>query len=913
MTLTDICIESEVLKVNPAVSLKANYDLLINADNDSTQTEDLNNVSDDAGLAASSSFSSSFSRLGDAKELDGIKDTMNDFQNGVLIDDPDNVVLIRNSKTDNKYFDLDFFNVGYGWKAKGSKKPTDHRCIKQLPFALRYLGLWLKNYNKRETLFINGFNPYVHHPYYGVPIGGIGCGSIGRDFRGGFCKYSLRPGIVEQKVKLVKANQFIISIKKNGSTIYQKVLCAVPLRRTKKTTLNSWEFFPEEDLDYSGLHPRSWTRYNIKECNVVVVVKQISPFIPHNYKDSSLPSSVFVFDVLNNSNDDLDVSIAFTWRNGTGVKSRQRESVCSSEIITKDKISGVLLKNMIHEMECTYGLATEIKSDKQTVSICKSFNPSGDGSTLWDQLKENGELSEDIEDVTDKLELGVAVCVKQMVKANSISESVEFSLVWHMPLVKFGNKGRLNKRWYSQFFSKEYEGTIELISYTFENVQNWENLIDEWQNPILKNNLFPEDFKSALINEAYYLVDGGSTWFEYDESWATDETSISDYTAGVFKKYGRFAYQESWEYRLTLTYDVHFYASFALVALFPHLEHSVNCDFTDQVERVDGRQTKYYMENKLASVKTGNRIPHDLGNPACTKYDPFLNTNAYVMHDTADWKDLNLKFVMSSYRNYLQLRNKDKSYLEFVYPKVLALIYGSLEAFDINNDGMIENFGTADQTYDAWAMSGCSSYCGSLWLASLACTVEMAKEMGDTENVESLTITLEKAKLVFNKLWNGTYFNFDESKDSKTTIMADGLCGYWFLRSVNKDLANSILPEEKVKSALNNVYKFNCARFKNGESGVVNGMTAKGEIDRTHIQADECWIGVSYAVSAALIQVGEHEKAFKIARGCYNTCSNAGLQFQTPEALYNKDFYRAIGYSRALSIYSIHHEITNRQ
>jgi non-lysosomal glucosylceramidase len=75
-----------------------------------------------------------------------------------------------------------------------------------MPFIVRYSMYWLKNYNIRNKLFINTFQPLKHKPYYGVPCGGIGSGSIGRDFRGGFCKFSLRPGLVEHKVDVVKVS-----------------------------------------------------------------------------------------------------------------------------------------------------------------------------------------------------------------------------------------------------------------------------------------------------------------------------------------------------------------------------------------------------------------------------------------------------------------------------------------------------------------------------------------------------------------------------------------------------------------------------------------------------------------------------------------------------------------------------------
>lgn len=48
--------------------------------------------------------------------------------------------------------------------------------------------------------------------FIGVPCGGIGCGSIGRDFRGGFCKFGLRPGLIEHKVDVLRADQVGLSI-----------------------------------------------------------------------------------------------------------------------------------------------------------------------------------------------------------------------------------------------------------------------------------------------------------------------------------------------------------------------------------------------------------------------------------------------------------------------------------------------------------------------------------------------------------------------------------------------------------------------------------------------------------------------------------------------------------------------------
>lgn len=58
---------------------------------------------------------------------------------------------------------------------------------------------------------------------YGVPLGGIGGGTIGRGFSGEFCRYQMRPGLYEYNT--VHANQFIVNIRnENDATIFQSLL-----------------------------------------------------------------------------------------------------------------------------------------------------------------------------------------------------------------------------------------------------------------------------------------------------------------------------------------------------------------------------------------------------------------------------------------------------------------------------------------------------------------------------------------------------------------------------------------------------------------------------------------------------------------------------------------------------------------
>lgn len=66
---------------------------------------------------------------------------------------------------------------------------------------------------------------YTEHgkQMYGVPLGGIGSGTIGRGYAGEFCRFQMRPGMYEYNT--VHANQFMVTIKnQSNETIYQSLL-----------------------------------------------------------------------------------------------------------------------------------------------------------------------------------------------------------------------------------------------------------------------------------------------------------------------------------------------------------------------------------------------------------------------------------------------------------------------------------------------------------------------------------------------------------------------------------------------------------------------------------------------------------------------------------------------------------------
>ena len=80
-----------------------------------------------------------------------------------------------------------------------------------------------------------------------------------------------------------------------------------------------------------------------------------------------------------------------------------------------------------------------------------------------------------------------------------------------------------------------------------------------------------------------------------------------------------------------------------------------------------------------------------------------MELNAYQSHDTGEWKDLNLKFILQVYRDFMVFGDMD--YLKDMWPVVSKVLERSFK-YDHDGDGLIENGGFPDQTYDIWTMTG---------------------------------------------------------------------------------------------------------------------------------------------------------------------------------------------------------------
>ncbi|XP_053264076.1 non-lysosomal glucosylceramidase [Podarcis raffonei] len=778
-------------------------------------------------------------------------------------------------------------------------------AVKHLGLALRYFRWWYRKTRvEKKHPFINLFNSQPLRQIYGCPLGGFGGGTITRGWRGDFCRWQLNPGLYHYKT--VIADQFTICLRRKGQTVYQQVLSI-----EKPSRLQEWNWgFCGHYAFYHALYPRAWAVYQLPGQDVVLTCRQVSPIIPHDYQDTSLPVGAFLWDVENQSGEDMEVSLMFTFQNGTESKGDRsgghwNEPFC----LEKDGrcVRGVLLHHCLPVNPYTLAISAREKAGT-TVTHLTTFNPAGTGQEVWQDLLADGKLVSPPgkSPPTEKGEAcAAAVCATCTVPASGHS-TLEFALAWDMPCIRFGSKEKEHRRRYTRFFGSRGDACPALSHYTLSCYQAWEEKIEAWQRPILENSDLPPWYKSAIFNELYFLADGGTLWVELepeDPAAALGASLGLSQHLAVLKEYGRFAYLEGQEYLMYNTYDVHFYASFALAMLWPKLELSLQYDMAAAILSEDTRPRMYLMSGQTAQVKLRNVVPHDIGEP---DDEPWQHLNAYLIHDTAAWKDLNLKFVLQVYRDYYL--TKDSAYLRDMWPVCQAVMESELK-FDKDGDGLIENSGFADQTYDAWVVTGASSYCGSLWLAALSMMCQMAQLLGQEDARQTYSAILAKGTAAFEKLlWNGKYYNYDSSNStSSDSIMSDQLAGQWFLRACGLGEGKSeVFPQSHVLSALKTIFERNVMGFSQGTMGAVNGMRPSGVPDRSSVQSDEVWVGVVYALAATMIQEGLVQEGFRTAEGCYRTVwERLGMAFQTPEAYCQRRVYRSLAYMRPLSIWSM--------
>ncbi|WP_138501708.1 GH116 family glycosyl hydrolase [Nostoc sp. PA-18-2419] len=769
-------------------------------------------------------------------------------------------------------------------------------------------------------------------PWHGMPLGGFGAGCIGRSSRGDFNLWHIDGG--EHIFKNAPACQF--SVFESYGTSSQAY--ALSTQAPEDGTLSAWQWYPvskdrgevnsinqHQTGEYHALYPRSWFVYeNVFQAQLTC--EQFSPVWAANYQETSYPVAVFVCNAHNPTNAPITLSIMLTWENMVGwftnaLKSPQvrvrddgspvyeyqprwRESQGNYNQLVENAeqfgciLSRVASEKSLQEGDGTWCIAT-LKHPQAEVFYHTHWNSVGTGEDVWQTFAQDGSLPnyQNTTPATENTQLGAAIALRFTLQPGETLE-IPFVLAWDLPITEFAAGINYYRR-YTDFFGKDGSNAWAIASTALEQYQTWRSQIQNWQQPILEAQDLPSWFKMALFNELYDLTSGGTLWS----------------SASKLDPIGQFAVLECLDYRWYESLDVRLYGSFALLMLFPELEKSVIRAFAraipqgDETPRIIGYYMTIKAESPLAVRKAAGATPHDLGAPNEHVWE---KTNYTSYQDCNLWKDLSSDFVLQVYRDFLLTGAKDVEFLADCWNAVVQTL-NYLKTFDLDGDGIPENSGAPDQTFDDWRLQGVSAYCGGLWLAALEAAIAISnilleKNLGDRQDLALQKSTyeawLEQSRPIYEeKLWNGQYYRLD-SESGSDVVMADQLCGQFYARLLGLP---DIVPSDRALCALKTVYDACFLKFCDGQFGAANGVRPDGSPENPQATHPlEVWTGINFGLAAFLVQMGMKDEALKLTQAVVQQIYDNGLQFRTPEAITAAGTFRACTYLRAMAIWGIY-------
>lgn len=762
-------------------------------------------------------------------------------------------------------------------------------------------------------------------PWHGMPLGGFGAGCLGRSPRGDFNLWHLDGG--EHIFRSLDACQFSVFEQPEQGEVKAYAMCTKP---PEDGTLSSWLWYPSEQGTYHALYPRSWFEYQgVFASNLICT--QFSPIWANNYQESSYPLAIFEWSAHNPTDQPITISIMLTWQNMVGWFTN---AIKSPQVTIRDDGSPVYqyqprwgdstgnynqwiqdgsrvgclfnriqLHEELQEGEGQFCIAS-ILNPSLEVFYRTRWNPKGDGSPVWDDFARNGSLS-DREDETPAdpgEQIAGAIAVRFRVRPGK-TRKIPFILAWDLPILEFAPDVHYYRR-YTDFFGRNGKNAWSMVRTALKHGDMWQDKIEQWQSPLVKRSDYPAWLKMALFNELYLLTQGGTIWTA-----ATENDPI-----------GQFGVLECLDYRWYESIDVRLYGSFALAMLWPRLDKAILEAFARAIPQEDQTKRIIGYNQSEAQRKLPGATPHDLGAP---NEHPWEKTNYTSYQDCNLWKDLSSTFVLQVYRDFVLTGKQDIDFLWECWSSMTQTLQ-YLKNFDVDADGIPENGGAPDQTYDDWKLEGVSAYCGGLWIAAIEASLAIATVLLDNppmnpqlqppdypkgieEAINTYHNWLTQARSNYHQqLWNGQYYRLD-SKSGSEIVMADQLAGQFYAQLLGLP---DVVERKYTESALKTIYQSCFLNFHQGQIGAANGVTLDGTAenpDSTHPL--EVWTGVNFALGAFLIHTGMHTEGLKLAETVVKQIYDHGLQFRTPEALTASRSFRASHYLRAMAIWAIHYTL----
>lgn len=669
-----------------------------------------------------------------------------------------------------------------------------------------------------------------------IPVGGIGTGNILLGGRGQFEAIEImnRPN----RQKRPAFTFFSIYTKKASGKETAKVLereLLPPFEDVSSDYMNGVPRFREVKCHV----PYPFVQYSFRDSEIPVSVQleSYNPLIPLNADDSSIPIAVFNWQLVNPTDEEVEVSISFNFRNP--MKSPDRvNTVYSSESFNGIRMSCSDDTDINQQGEILFG-STEKVTSIQTQWFKGAWQDHA--QKFWDDFSEDGMIKEITKTDTIKRSNGVASVLIHFKLDPNESKTIPYYLMWYFPKrvyelpEAFGQEEAAGKP-FNNYYGIRFGSVDDVLSYYLDNEDRLYQKSKIFSDLMLSGS-YPDCIKEAAISQMSSLktpllnrVDQGYTHgFEgvIFEDWCCPGTCTHVYN-----------YEQT------------------IASLFPSIERGM-------------REVEYLYNTD----ETGNqhfRAIYPLGD--------------YKFGGTA--ADGQMGTLIRVYREWKY--SGDTEWLISLWPKIkLAMNFAwskeNQYQWDPKQTGLIA--GRQHNTYDI-DFYGINPMTSILYLGALKACAEMADHLDDKAAAKLYIKMYNKGvKQCERKLWNGEYFYQPDLEKLEAEnykyqygegCLSDQLLGQ-YLADVSG--LGDLIDSQKIESSLKSIFKYNFLKevrnqhntqrvyASNDESGLALCSWPFGNKPALpFVYAYEIWTGVEYQAAASMLYHDQVEDGIDIVQ-----------------------------------------------
>lgn len=610
---------------------------------------------------------------------------------------------------------------------------------------------------------------------------------------------------------------------------------------------------PVDRVEFIGEYPIAYLTYKDKELPVEVSMRAFSPHIPMEARDSAIPAAVFEFTIQNRGTQAVDVSLLSTLQNAAGYDGISQISGTwnpayggnVNELLNANNLRGVLMSNPSLKPDNRQYGTMALATMNSDAYITPQWN---DILALLRDFSNNGQL--EAAGKAGPSERGrtwnTALTVPAHLKpGQKITVPIIWS--WHFPNHYVWWDGRDGQPKIGRMYSNWYKDAGEAAGYLATNYNRLSQDTDKFRRTFYKTTL-PYWMLDRISAQNSTLVSTVCMWLEDNTFAAFEGTGCCPMNCA-----------HVWNYEQQLAH------------LFPELERNMRrVDFEVQQEEGGG-------------IRHRTRLP------------------ITMKRETGPFSDGHLGTILKSYREFRL--SADRSWLDSMWPRIKLAMEYVLKAYDPNNDGVMVH--EQWNTYDA-AMYGPNTFIGSLYLAALRATEEMAKIEDDRDYAFKMRTIFESGSKRYDTVcWNGEYYQQIEKKPTEAEAgenkwlledwppirdewnvnrpygkgcHSDQLLGQWWANILD---LGYLFPKERVNKSLDSIMKYNWVKdfgeavqtprpfAGEGDPGLYNCTWPYGGQPRFEtLYSFETWTGIEYEVAGLLMNEGRIDEAYKIVKAC---------------------------------------------